>query len=54
MTISHILFVFRALGTKSLPLCFKLMKGVGQGVHGAGQQEGGLLKTCVFELDVAQ
>lgn len=44
MTTSHILFVFRALGTKSPPLCFKLLKGVGPGAHGAGQQEGGSLK----------
>lgn len=52
MTISHILFVFRALGTKSPPSCFKLLKGVGPGAHGPGQQKGGLLKTCVFELGV--
>lgn len=52
MTISHIFFFFRALGTESPPSCFKLLKGVGPRAHGPGQQEGGLLKTCVFELGV--
>lgn len=44
MTISHILFVFRALGTKSPPSCFKLLKGLVQGRTDLDSRREGSLK----------
>lgn len=52
MTISRILFILWALGTKFPHSCFKLLKDVDPQPNEPGQQEEGLLKTHVLELGI--